>query len=495
MRLSSPIRSSGRDSIDHDSFTYAAATSAGVSAAATIDIAITDDPPIFAVPGTVDFGEVIIGSSARREIRIENRGSGTLSGTLETDKPWSHEAGEYRLSGGARRDMWVEFAPDKEGKFTGQARFPGQPERFTDLQGTGKAPFSVFPPQLQLTVDEASRVRSGSFTVTNQTGAEKAVGVKLPGRLAGVKELLLAANARMLVTVTTKAEDLAALDEPIHLSTRGYGLDLEARAPVVKAILRTTPEALSFSETSAGDKAEAVLVVENVGGENAPVHLAAAAPFSIAADDQSFVLPPGQSKSAKVTFESREPGNYRDWVIVRTADEETRVSAAGVSSAAGTSALPFKEATAVTEEAESGQPVSTASPVKQVRLINVSGNSCELAWDVPGGSVAGYEARMRSLSLDAERNLRIDWVPLKKVSFSKSKGEARARIKGLEDGRRYTLRIIALDTLGRPADPSPDFVFTTKEGSWPHVTLMQALLLALGALAFGIARERFFPRR
>lgn len=138
-------KSSGRDSIDHDSFTYAAATSAGVSAAATIDIAITDDPPIFAVPGTVDFGEVIIGSSARREIRIENRGSGTLSGTLETDKPWSHEAGEYRLSGGARRDMWVEFAPDKEGKFTGQARFPGQPERFTDLQGTGKAPFSVSP--------------------------------------------------------------------------------------------------------------------------------------------------------------------------------------------------------------------------------------------------------------------------------------------------------------------------------------------------------------
>lgn len=198
-----------------------------------------------------------------------------------------------------------------------------------------------------------------------------------------------------------------------------------------------------------------------------------------------------------MTFASREPGSYRDWIILRTSDEETRIPvAAGVSPTPSPGALLLPAAASEPEgTATLEQPASSAPSVKEVRVTHIGETSCGLEWAEPGGSVAAYEVQMRHLSLDPSRNLRIDWVPLAKSSIKKVGNKVSAQVKGLEQAMHYMLRVVALDTLRRPAPPSSDVSVFTKPKAPSQITFLRVFLFGLAVLLVGIVRERFFARR
>ncbi len=88
------------------------------SAVARIDFAVSPT-------GTVNFGDVNLGSFANRTLSVSNTGGGTVSGTVSTSAPFSIVSGSaFTLVGvGASQEVTVRFSPTTSATATANADF------------------------------------------------------------------------------------------------------------------------------------------------------------------------------------------------------------------------------------------------------------------------------------------------------------------------------------------------------------------------------------
>ena len=133
--------------------------------------------------------------------------------------------------------------------------------------------------------------------------------------------------------------------------------------------------------------------------------------------------------------------------------------------------------------------VVNGAAVKSIELRGVGTSTVDLAWKPPRPTPKSYRVELRYLSLDAEDRLRVDWRPYAKVTVRPTQELVTARVSGLPEGTRETLRVVAVDDDGRLALPSLTLAATTRAAStWWHITplkvLIFLLLVCLGLLIY-----------
>ncbi|GEM_PF-5973022 len=452
-----------------------------------------DTPPIFSTPDKVDFGEMTVGAAVKREMTVENQGSGTIEGTLDVDKPWEIAGrAHYRLGPGAKETFVLGFTAGSVGEFNGEAKYSDYPERVTALHASVKAPFSVLPALLGLRAEKDDAVRSGCLEIANGTGEVETIKIDLPARLQGPGRVELAAGGKKIVMVKTAPDDLQPIEESIRLSTPLWGMALPVRAPVVGPILRAVPDSVSFGETVAGNDFTTSFTIKNVGGSRANVTLSAPPPFRI--DDGSFPLEPGAEKAVTVELEADEPGNFEKSIRVDGGggfDIRVRAKVAAVEA----KGAPQPAAVVVNEpERSQSAPVSPVRRIASVRITRIGSTSCQADWIAPEPGNLRYQLEARNISLDAQGNLRVVWLPLRDVSYTNSGDEVIASVKGLVPAFPYGFRARSIDAKGVRSRPSQPVYFVTAPAWHPRATPLGALFVALAVLVAGVIRQRYFAR-
>src|SRR5215831_10893219 len=91
---------------------------------ALLDIDNPSPPALSVTPGSLDFGSVIVGSSADKTFVVRNTGGGTLTGSVSASPPFSIvSGGSFSLTRGKSQTVVVRFSPTVLGVLAANAIF------------------------------------------------------------------------------------------------------------------------------------------------------------------------------------------------------------------------------------------------------------------------------------------------------------------------------------------------------------------------------------
>lgn len=508
---------SGKAEPERDRFTFVVQSEAGVSAPAPVDVTITDDPPILAVPDALEFGNVTPGTASERRITLENRGGGTAQGRLETGGGWSVRGpDEYRMERGETQQFTIVFTPKEEREYRAEIRYTGDMDRVTLLHGFGAEPFAVSPMKLDLTARPNERVRTGVLDLENRTNRAQQAAIEAGEKLrVSSREIEVPANGKAQVRVET-AEDAeaSAFDDALEIRLGEAAFRVEVRAAAAGPLLRVNAEKIALREAAVGSPSAGTLQVENSGGTPAAVRAQIDAPFQMPESDSTFTLEPGEKRLVRVVFRPTEPGRFTGLLRVTAAAQSFSipVEAQGVepvdataiarTPAAPAPAVPVAPVTPAPDAPAGSRPadfsqqplldqsqaLAIAAAQFRVHVKRVSPRAAEIEWAAkPGDEKRDFRIERRVLSLDANRDLKIDWQPVANVEITRTQDAISARLRNLEPAMLNSYRILAPAAApGEPPEIVGEFQIWTPAPSKPPYRLLIAagLVAILGFLAW-----------
>jgi len=501
---------SGKAEPTQDHFTFVVQSSAGFSAPAHVDIEITDDPPILVVPDALDFGNLAPGAVIEQQIVLENRGGGLAEGRVETSGAWSvrGEAG-YRLERGEKQQFTIVFAPQEEREYRAEIRYTGSPDRVTLLDGFGAKPFAVRPTKIELTAPRNQFVRTGTIDIENRTNQAQQATLQ-----AGKKLRLFAANvevpangkARVKVESVEDA-GVAGFDDAFKVQIADATFDVDVHAAAVGPIVRANAEKVWVGAAGVGPAAAATLQVENIGGTATVVHAGIDEPFAAAEGDKTFPLGPGEKRLIHISLQTREAGKFREILRVETSANQLEIPVEAESagqeniaptpsreSATGPLIVDRKPETLAPQPLIDSQEMLAAVASRfTVHVKHIASRSAEVEWPAKGGDAKRvFHIERRFLSLDAKRELKIDWQPVKNVEITRTNDAVSARFRNLEPGKLHTFRVVAQSSeTGAAPEPLGEFqIWTTA----PAKTSWRAILIGVLLAALALIAWRRFAR-
>lgn len=111
------------------------------------------NPALYVSVSEVDFGFTENGAMATATVTVQNRGGGTLTGTVASAAPFSIESGgSYSLATAETQDIVVKFSPTTNGAQSGTLTLTGAGGASLTLKGRGHTDVST-PPILTLIAD------------------------------------------------------------------------------------------------------------------------------------------------------------------------------------------------------------------------------------------------------------------------------------------------------------------------------------------------------
>jgi hypothetical protein len=443
---------SGDRAAENDHFLYAVRTADGVSASVRVNIIIVDDPPKLSVLEDWDFGTIIIGSTATKEITLTNLGGGLLNGGISLDEPWKIDGKPtYSLRAGESQSFKLTFAPQSEETFRGVVRFSSHPLRPTTLYAVAVGAIAVTPRRLELT-PARDTIRGGALKIANRTSEDQPLRLHTGSRLVVPEQVVVPANGDVSVPVETVPDIVDAFDEEVQVDSPGFGTKIAIHVPAVGAMLGVQPTTLSLGKIEAGRTANATLQVSNSGGTNALVQIRAPAAIVLAAADSSFWLTPGGTRDVNVLVQPVEAGAFRESLNIKAPGGEIDVPIeAEVSAPPPVVRTPPSRVIA---------PVVEATPkqlIENVRLKRLTSETCEIEWQVAEGN--------RDLRYEIERlapSARgFDWVAISNVE-----------IKAAELPKNFSGKNLAMHGVADPEEaahsaaparpPTPKFIAQLK---------------------------------
>ncbi len=118
--------------------------------------------------------------------------------------------------------------------------------------------------------------------------------------------------------------------------------------------------------------------------------------------------------------------------------------------------------------------------VEKVELRWSDAHGMKLAWKTPQPPPKSYRVELRYLSQDPDHKLVVDWRSYAQVEFQSTTGETAVILRGLPAGIRQTVRVVAVDSRGRAAAPSPWIqVEMTPGTNWLRITPLRVMVAAL----------------
>jgi hypothetical protein len=418
-----------------DSFEYAVQSNAGVSGAAEVHIKITDRDPNLMIPDELDFGQVLPGETARRDLVLQNIGGGLAEGTVELPDGWTVDGdAAYHLRGGASHTFTLVFTALEPKQYSGDIEYPGVPGHATDVKA------EVVPP---VTVD------------------------------TGTLELTQAGNIRL-----AELHLASRIDTPQSLRiTAGPSLDAD---PAVTVPPKGDANLTVRAKVSAGDGEirDHITIESDVEKISVPVHAVAILQLAQNVPSASPTSPAGPSLSA--TPQPMPPAAAMNRLPVLAANQAN-------------GAQPFQAITPLPDfpslPQDSGdvgqmQSFGTIAPLE---IVTVDQNAARLICHFQGVAAGAKSFRMdlQTLELGANGRVQTKWTPFSTVSFHPGAGDdVTVEMTYLRPHTLYLVRVVAVDASGKfIAMTGTVGVWTLRMpraayGRWEMVAL---LLLAGGA--------------
>ena len=481
-----------------DRFTFSVQNHAGVSAPAEVTISIADLPSKLTVPHTVEFGELLAGGTATREIEVANRGGGYVEGEIEVDPPFRIEGRRnYRLAGGDYTYFKIVFAPAEGGLFRREIRYTSDREFVTALVGGAQTPISAEPAKIDLRNAADSPVRTGGFEIINRTGEALTFHLRTSRRLQVPESVSVAAHGRVAIAVSTRPEDVADLEDEVIVESSGFALRVPVTAVKVGPIVRVAQRSLALGRIDATRGAQATIDVQNVGGTLAKASGEIGAPFALS--EPSFDLPPGASRKLTLSVQPGEPQRYRTWLKLKagatTTEIEVEAELIGEMSASRDTA----------DEKSKKPPVAPAelppwmpdlNIARTIRVTDVTSTSARLEWPIELNGAAKFRVDRMILTRDSAHELRMAWTEIPKTTFTRQGPLWVASLSGLQPQQSQTVRVVPLTTEGRAGRHlfRLDF-YTLPARTLPKPrlipTLLTCLFVVMGILVWKRVRRQF----
>ncbi len=277
-----------------DVFSFAVRYRGGrYSSAIRYDIDLVDLKTEIQAPGQLDFGEVMVGNEAVRELTVRNLGNGSMERQIFLAPPWHLlDPPDGKLSLGPRgaRVLKVALRPELMGETSYFLSFSRSKSGTTKLVGVGGDPFQVATETLELLLDEGSGERRGEIELTNAGEKPLVVKARASTRLQAhlLEGYLLAPGQATRVPVKLGATDTAPFDGTVEFSLdNGYAKSARVIAAVVPARLEVevvgslSAEIINFGKVEAGRSIERGIKVTNRGGVGVPLEFHVPEPFRL----------------------------------------------------------------------------------------------------------------------------------------------------------------------------------------------------------------------
>lgn len=480
-----------------DRFTFSVQNHAGVSAPVEVTISIIDEPPRLAIPHTVEFAELLAGTTAVKEIEVANRGGGRIEGDVEVDPPFKVEGRRhYRLEAGDYTYFKIVFAPAEGGLFRREIRYTSDREFITTLIGSAQTPISAEPARIELRHGADSAVRTGAFEIVNRTGEPLTFKLNGGGRLQLPTTVSVTAHGRSMIAVSTRADDVAEIEDEVRIESEGFALRVPVRAFKVGPILRLAQHNLALGRIDATRGARSSVELENIGGTTATVSAEISPPFSLS--ETTFDVRPGEKKRVSLLVPPGTAQRYRTWLKFKAgnANAELEVEAELVGGMAAS--RPSQD-----ETTEATRPARKASPddetpwmpdlnvAKDIRVTGITSTSANIQWPIELNGAAKFRLDRLILTRDSAKELRNAWVEIPKITFARQGHLWVASLTGLEPQQSQTVRVVSLDPGGRPKEElfRLDF-YTHPKRALPRPSLLSTLLTVLVAIGGFILWKR-----
>ena len=304
--------------------------SGGGGTNATVSGSATNAPvptPIIQVnPGSIAYGELLVGAIATNSFTVKNIGTGTLSGTASVGLPFSILlGGSYNLAAGQTQAVVVAFSPLLASNYNQSVSFSGGGGTNETVSGSAtNAPIpapviQVNPGNIGFGTVLVGTSATNSFTVKNVgTGTlSGTAGVASPfSILSGGNYSLGAGQAQSVVVVFSP---LAASNYNQSVTFSGGGgtnttvSGSATNAPVPVPNIQVSPSNIGFGTVLVGTSATNSFTVKNIGTGTLSGTAGASAPFSVVSGG-NYSLSAGQSQSVKVVFSPLLASNYNQSV-------------------------------------------------------------------------------------------------------------------------------------------------------------------------------------
>ncbi len=421
-----------------DSFSYQVQSAQGVSAPAEVHITITDTAPVLITPGDVEFGDLLPGQSAKRQLVLQNIGGGLARGEVSVPEGWSVEGDPaYHVGAGEKQTFTLVFKPAGVGTFTGDIEYTGNPERATDLNGEVLAPIAVTTGTVGLR--EAGEMRIGTIHVENRTDQDRTL--KVTGGQSLDTGAMVTVPAKGAADILVRAKGRDAVNDLVTVEGEGVKEEVAVHGPAIAGMPAPPPPAAIFP---------------------AIAEAAATPAAQIPQADARAPLPAGGDAG---TPEATVPAL----------------------------ALP----TGPDNQAEAG-PVIREWPLEMARP---GATEAMVACNFKHGPVArSFRLELETVGMDARGRPVAEWVPFTRVTLREQGQIVAARMLALRPGALYMVRLVGLDEHGNVIEISSTGQIWTQvpkrsTGWWWWAAAAAAVLAGGGYWAWskggtGLRRDR-----
>lgn len=291
-------------SAEKDAFAFAVRYRGGrYSSAMRFDIDLIDTQAEIQIEKEVNFGEVMVGDSANKEILVRNLGDGQFDRQLYLSPPWYLiEPRDGKLSLGARgtQTLTVSFRPQMIGETSYFLSLSRSSAGTTKLFGTGLDPFAVVSEEVELTLDPDTYQRKGEIILRNSGNRPMMVKATGSSRLEQSleEEYVLAPEKETKIPVRLGSTDTAPFDGMVQFSLdSGYVKTARVVSAVVPGRLEVqipdsiSSELINFGKVDAGRSTERGLTLFNRGGVAVPLEFHLPEPFRLLNDPGPQLAP------------------------------------------------------------------------------------------------------------------------------------------------------------------------------------------------------------
>jgi len=302
-----------------DAFTYAAQHFGGtVSAAEKVTIQILRHPAKLKSELVLDFGEVEVGATEKKTLRVRNSGGESYLGRASAGGQWSllPACNQLTVEPGKSVDVEVSFLPPEPFSYDAMLTFENQPEAAVRLTGVGRAVFEIGPKAISLVKKGSSLgLRSGSFIVKNVSARSRKFCFEVPDFLFPIPDLKIPSGQTKEVAVRARENIPGAGAGHILASTDGKSKGISISSPALPALLLVKPAGpLTFDLSLNQQPLPVNLAIENSGGSPTTVRVISVS--NIIAEPSTFQLPAGESRRVVISLKDAPPSSSRSRLLL-----------------------------------------------------------------------------------------------------------------------------------------------------------------------------------
>jgi hypothetical protein len=293
-----------------DEFLFAVqAAGTVVSAPARVFVQIL--PPtveIEATPLGLEFGSVLLGSTAMRSVLLKNNGTGHGKIRLKTEDPWMVAGSDQPIEIAPAEEVaaGVIFRPGEGRQYFGtlEVEIEGEEKIKVALTGEGSEILGLQPRTLTLEPNFSEKARMGLLTVVNLTDAPQRVQVDNAGLESIPSNISLEPRGQFVIRLRESLVPPEAFERSVVFRVGGWSTEAEIRAGTVPGFL-VSAEKQGFVLTPEPDE-EHTFMIENPGG--LPVSALVEAPDWVAFDDftRSVLFDAGEKKEIRLFLQEGE---------------------------------------------------------------------------------------------------------------------------------------------------------------------------------------------